>query len=163
MAAKGLLNGFETVGDYVGNKENLAELQSLLEQEIFPSLEAPLDVLQTYAQQVIDRFKNPFVSHRLSDISLNSVAKFKSRLLPVFEFHLQKTGALPAIASLGMVALVLNYLRFPERIRDTAEVKSYFAGLDPDLSEIDRVTMAIRDLFGLEDPNGIAAAYLICN
>jgi tagaturonate reductase len=159
MAAKGILEGFETVGDYVGKKENLEELHQLLEKEIFPSLGVPLETLQTYANQVIDRFRNPFVSHKLADISLNSIAKFKSRLSPILEFHLQKNSSIPPIASLGMVALIVYYLRFPEKIRDTQEVKFYFSQLDPSKTELNQVLVVISELFGFEDQEGIKLAY----
>ncbi len=159
MAAKGLVKGYETVGEYVAEKEHLDELQLLLEEEIFPTINASSEVLQTYALQVIDRFKNPFVSHKLADISLNSIAKFKSRLQPIFKFHLQKSGKTPPHASLGLVALVVFYLRFPERIRDTSEVKTYFSMLDSNQSEFDLVIKVIRDLFDLEDMEGFESAY----
>ena len=161
MAAKGLLAGVQTVGDYVADPDRIRELHAFLEQEIFPTLNAPLVDLQAYAEQVIDRFKNPFVSHKLADISLNSVAKFNSRLAPIFNFHLEKKGVLPPIGSLGLVALVLFYLRNPERIRDTQEVKTYFAQLDSQSDELELVHRVIRELFGMEDSRGITSAYQI--
>ena len=161
MAAKGLLAGIETVGDYMGEPDRVRELHSFLEKEIFPTLDAPLVDLQTYAEQVIDRFKNPFVSHKLADISLNSVAKFNSRLAPVFTIHLEKKGVLPPIGSLGLVALILFYLRNPDRIRDTQEVKTYFAQLGSQSDEVELVQRVIRELFGMEDSRGVAAAYQI--
>ena len=33
--------------------------------------------LKTFADDVINRFKNPFINHLLSDISLNSISKYK--------------------------------------------------------------------------------------
>jgi len=159
MAAKGLLNEIETVGDYVRDSARLHELYAFLQQEIFSTLDASLSDLNTYAEQVIDRFKNPFVSHRLADISLNSVAKFKSRLSPIFKIHLEQKGTLPPIGSQGLVALILFYLRSPERIRDTQEVKAYFKQLEKQPNELDQVQLIVRDLFGLEDSIGIRSAY----
>lgn len=159
MAAKGLLNEIETVGDYVRDSARLRELYAFLQEEIFSTLDAPLSELNTYAEQVIDRFKNPFVSHKLADISLNSVAKFKSRLLPIFKFHLEQKGTLPPIGSQGLVALILFYLRSPERIHDTQDVKAYFKKLEKQPSELDQVQFVVRDLFGLEDSIGIRSAY----
>ena len=145
----------------MGEPDRVRELHSFLEKEIFPTLDAPLVDLQTYAEQVIDRFKNPFVSHKLADISLNSVAKFNSRLAPVFTIHLEKKGVLPPIGSLGLVALILFYLRNPDRIRDTQEVKTYFAQLGSQSDEVELVQRVIRELFGMEDSRGVAAAYQI--
>lgn len=159
MAAKGLLKEIETVGDYVRDAGRLDELFAFLQEEIFSTLDAQLSDLNTYAEQVIDRFKNPFVSHKLADISLNSVAKFKSRLSPIFKIHLNQKGTLPPIGSQGLVALILYYLRSPERIRDTQEVKAYFKQLEKQPNELDQVQLIVRDLFGLEDSIGIRSAY----
>lgn len=159
MAAKGLLEGFETVGEYVSQKQNLAELNQLLETEIFPSLPASKEELQHYAHQVLDRFRNPFVAHKLADISLNSIAKFKSRLAPIFDFHIQQSGAFPPIATLGLVSLILYYLNHSEKTRDTSEVKTYFSHLNETLSEMEKVITAIKDLYGIEDRTGIQNAY----
>ena len=159
MAAKGLLKGIETVGEYVSDEENLKELNQLLETEIFPSLSASKVELQHYAHQVLDRFRNPFVSHKLADISLNSIAKFKSRLAPIFDFHIQKTGAFPPIATLSLVSLILYYINHSEKTRDTTEVKTYFSNLKETLSEIEKVTTAIKYLYGIEDKTSIQNAY----
>jgi tagaturonate reductase len=159
MAAKGILEGYVTVGEYVSNQENLDELQELLEKELFPTLPAEKEHLQHYANQVIDRFRNPFVAHKLADISLNSIAKFKSRLAPVFEDHLQKTGTFPPIACLGLVSLILFYITHSDQIKDTNEVKSYFSGIPNSLSELEKIQKCIVDLYGLEDQSGIEKAY----
>jgi tagaturonate reductase len=159
MAAKGILEGYHTVGEYVAVPSHLDELQQLLEEEVFPTLPAPKEELQPYANQVIDRFRNPFVAHKLADISLNSIAKFKSRLLPIFEFHLHKKGSIPPIASLGLVALVIFYLRNTEQIKDTTDIKSYFSTIPDSLSELEKVKKCTNDLFGLNDEVGIEKAY----
>lgn len=159
MAAKGLLEGTVTVGDYVSKDENLVELNQLLEQEIFPSLNASKVDLQRYANQVLDRFRNPFVSHKLADISLNSIAKFKSRLAPIFDYHIQQTGSLPPIATLGLVSLILFYLNHSDKIRDTVEVKEYFLNQNKSLSEFEKITTSIKDFFGLEDNASLLMAY----
>ena len=127
--------------------------------EIFPSLPGSKEELQRYANQVLDRFRNPFVSHKLADISLNSIAKFKSRLVPIFEYHIQKTGHFPSIASLGLVSLILFYLNQSDRTRDTSEVKAYFSNLTESLAELEKIKKAVKDLFGLEDELSIQNAY----
>ena len=159
MATKGMLEGVATVGEYVSKKENLSELNELLVAEIFPSLPGSKEELQRYANQVLDRFRNPFVSHKLADISLNSIAKFKSRLVPIFEYHIQKTGHFPSIASLGLVSLILFYLNQSDRTRDTSEVKAYFSNLTESLAELEKIKKAVKDLFGLEDELSIQNAY----
>ncbi|MBS4072002.1 MAG: tagaturonate reductase [Algoriphagus sp.] len=159
MAAKGLLEGIVTVGEYVSKEENLIVLNQLLEMEIYPCLPGPKEDLERYANQVLDRFRNPFVSHKLADISLNSIAKFKSRLAPIFDFHIQQTGSLPPIATLGLVSLILFYLNHSDKIRDTEEVKEYFLNQNESLSEFEKITTSIKDLFGFEDKGNLLVAY----
>ncbi|MBC6366059.1 tagaturonate reductase [Algoriphagus sp. AK58] len=158
MTGKGLLKGFETVGEYVNQPENLEELHSLLETEIFPTLHAPVEELRKYAAQVIDRFRNPFVSHKLADISLNSTAKFKSRLAPIFHAYLEKNKTLPPIATRGLVGLILFYLRFPEKVKDTQEVTDFYSSIPKELSEAYQVIFASSKLFGLTDHQVIQKA-----
>lgn len=160
MTGRGLLEGIETVGEYVSKTDHLEELNSLLETEIFPTLDAPLEGLRKYASQVIDRFKNPFVSHKLSDISLNSTAKFKSRLAPVFHSFLEKNHQMPPIATVGLVSLILFNLRNPNKIRDTQEVKDFYSSIPEHLSEREKVVLTSKNLFGFEEEKGIQQAYV---
>ena len=50
--------------------------------EIIPTLDLPKDELIAYAKSVIERFSNPYIKHYLSSIALNSLSKFKVRVLP---------------------------------------------------------------------------------
>lgn len=159
MTGKGLLQGFKTVGQYVDDPRNLEELEMLLKQEIFPTLDIPSQELEKYARQVMDRFRNPFVAHRLADISLNATAKFKSRLFPIFEWHQQNHHSVPPIAVTGLVAQILFNLRNPEKIKDTSEVKNVYSTLPPLYSEFEQVIFIAKSLFGLEDHMGIKKAY----
>ena len=42
----------------------------------------PKNELEQFANDVIERFKNPFIKHYLLSIALNSVSKYKVRVLP---------------------------------------------------------------------------------
>ena len=62
-----------------------------------------------FKDAVIKRFQNPYVKHMLIDISLNSMSKYKSRILPqVLEFH-NKTGKLPKKLLFSLAALIRFY------------------------------------------------------
>ena len=106
----GILLGIETVGQFVGDPLLFSFLDHLMRREIIPSIrEVKSDQLQTYADDVLDRFKNPFVQHRLSSIALNSISKFTVRILPSIENHLQNTGELPERLVLSFAALIRFY------------------------------------------------------
>lgn len=104
-----LLSGVEFVDEAVSDSDLAAYLEQLLEREIIPSLDMPADALREYAASVISRFRNPFIKHRLSDIALNSMAKFKARLLPQLLTYHEANGCPPPLMSLSLAALICFY------------------------------------------------------
>jgi tagaturonate reductase len=38
--------------------------------------------LSSFSEEVLDRFRNPYIKHMLASIALNSISKFKVRVLP---------------------------------------------------------------------------------
>jgi tagaturonate reductase len=123
----GILLGIETVGQFVEDPVLLSFLDKLMRLEIIPSVrEVENDQLQAYTGDVLDRFKNPFVRHKLSSIALNSISKFVVRILPSIENHLRNTGELPERIILSFAALIRFYQgawngeKLP--VQDSAEV-----------------------------------------
>ncbi len=110
MVPLGLLSGLTTVGQFVGDPDFLTFLQGMIAREIIPSIEG-VDRLQLekYADDVLDRFRNPFVEHKLSSIALNSIAKFRVRVLPSLTGYYRKTGELPERLVLAFAALLRFY------------------------------------------------------
>ncbi|MBK8501410.1 MAG: tagaturonate reductase [Saprospiraceae bacterium] len=106
----GILLGIETVGQFVKDPLLFTFLDNLMRLEIISSIrEVDEDQLLAYADDVLDRFKNPFVQHRLSSIALNSISKFTVRILPSIENHLRNTGELPERLVLSFAALIRFY------------------------------------------------------
>ena len=67
------------------------------------------DDLKSFADAVFDRFKNPFIDHKLLDISLNSTSKFEARVLhTIQEFYAQKKE-LPKILTFSFAAYLAFY------------------------------------------------------
>jgi tagaturonate reductase len=164
MAALGRLQEIQTVQEYVQDSNRLEALKLLVEEELFPFLDQPLDALRTYTSTIFDRFKNPFMAHALHDISLQSIAKFKSRLLPICSYFLEKKGALPPRISMGLVALLLGHLRFPDQMRDSDTNQKYFKQLQTsDASELEKVIQASQELYGIEDRIRLELAYSLLN
>lgn len=160
LAAKGILLQLETVADYLKDSSRKVELNLLLEAEIFPFLNQPLDALRDYAAKVFDRFSNPFIAHSLRSISFQSVSKFKMRLAPIGKFYRSKNGTLPPLISQGLVALILCNLRLPHQMQDTEETLSYFKQLQQAKgTELDKVMLASKDLFDIEDEENLKMAY----
>ncbi len=82
MVAYGLLTGLDTVKSCMDDEIMSQHIRQCVYEEIIPTLDLPKEELVDYANSVMERFANPYIKHYLSSISLNSVAKFKVRVLP---------------------------------------------------------------------------------
>jgi tagaturonate reductase len=58
---------------------------------------------------VLERFANPYIKHLLLSISLNSVSKFKTRVLPSITGYIKKQGTLPKRLVFSLAALISFY------------------------------------------------------
>ena len=103
------LCGIATVKEAVSDPQLEQYLTRLLDEEIIPSLPLPVEELKSFADSVISRFNNPFIKHELLDISLNSMTKFKTRLLPQLMTSAEETGTAPPLLSLALAALICFY------------------------------------------------------
>lgn len=109
MVPVAYLYGLKTVreaitDDVVGNF-----LQEALQQEIIPTLDLSKEELTSFANDVLDRFRNPFIKHQLLSISLNSISKYKVRVLPsVLQFIEQKVR-LPDHLLFSLASLIRFY------------------------------------------------------
>jgi len=91
----GLLEGFETVRDCVEDDSMHNFIHSCIFDEIIPTLDLPEEELKEFANSVLVRFANPYIRHELSSIALNSVSKFKVRVLPTILAYKKKFGKYP--------------------------------------------------------------------
>ncbi|THH41818.1 tagaturonate reductase [Neolewinella litorea] len=109
MVPVGYLSGKETVRETVEDATTGAFVRELLFEEVIPVLDLPGVDLEAFADDILDRFRNPFIHHRLLSISLNSVSKFRERVLPSLLAYLDQRGAPPARMVLALAALVRFY------------------------------------------------------
>lgn len=101
--------GINTVGEAMKDEAILAFVNSTLQHEIIPTLDLPADELQSFAKDVLDRFRNPFIQHQLLSIALNSMTKFKTRILPQLLNYQKQTGKLPSHLCFSLAALISFY------------------------------------------------------
>jgi tagaturonate reductase len=103
------LHGFRTVGESVEDPSMLVFLEQAIYEEIIPSMEYSEDELADFAKDVLERFANPFIRHELKSIALNSISKFKVRVLPSLLSYWEKNQSWPANLTMGFAALILFY------------------------------------------------------
>lgn len=89
--------GFAIVRDAVNDPELGPWLWRLLTEEIVPTLEGRVDGPLRFAEQTIERFKNPFLEHKFSDIALHHESKMRVRLLPTRDEFAGKFGKQPPL------------------------------------------------------------------
>ena len=65
--------------------------------------------MDSFARSVLERFENPFLNHALLSICLNSVSKFKARLLDSFRDYYQANGTVPPLLCFSFAALLRFY------------------------------------------------------
>jgi len=97
LVAKALPAGFETVRAAVEDPAIGSWLRELLFQEIVPTVSGRVEDAEGFAREALERFRNPFVEHRLEDIALHHEEKLLTRLLPTREEYAEQTGEDPVI------------------------------------------------------------------
>ena len=90
-----MLRGFTTVRECVTNPEIRKFVDKCVFEEIIPTLDLPKEELIDYANNVLTRFENPYIKHFIKDISLNSVSKFKVRVLPSITEYIKRYNKMP--------------------------------------------------------------------
>ena len=93
--AYALLSGVPTVREAMEDETLSAHIRQCVFEEIIPTLNLSKEELTSYAEDVLQRFANPHIKHFWADISLNSVSKFKVRVLPSLIAYYEKFGKLP--------------------------------------------------------------------
>lgn len=95
MIPYAMLEGIETVRNCMEDEKMSAFVKKCVYDEIIPTLDLPKDELISYADDVFERFKNPFIKHLCASISLNSVSKFRVRVLPSMLEYIKREGKNP--------------------------------------------------------------------
>jgi tagaturonate reductase len=97
LLCKARPRGFRTVREAVEDPELGTWLNRLLFEEIVPTLEGRVDGPETFARQTLDRFRNPFLEHKLSDIALHHEMKMKVRLVPTRDEFVARFNRTPVL------------------------------------------------------------------
>lgn len=159
MVLAAYLAGKDIVRDCMEDDIILSFMKKTLFEEIIPTLTLPQEELLSFANAVIERFKNPYIDHELLAISLNSVSKWRARVLPSMKAYIEKFGKLPSRIVLSFAALIAFYrgTKIEEgaligdrkgkeyKIIDNIEVLEFFAKNSQVLSHSDLVKAFASD------------------
>ncbi len=130
LVAAGLLLGAETVYDCMTNETLYNFFRASLE-EIVPFVSFDRSMTERFAADVEERFRNPYLNHQLTSIALNSISKWRARVLPTFRDFFAANGRIPEHLTVGFSCLMHLYRTRYTELKDDAEVLSFFASGKP--------------------------------
>ncbi|WP_158780402.1 tagaturonate reductase [Pantoea sp. BAV 3049] len=148
MVPVAFLAGLDTVGEAMADPEIAGYIDSLLREEVIPTLSLPAAELNSFADAVLNRFRNPFICHQLQAIALNSMTKFRTRLLPQLLASQRLQGKPPVRLTFALAALLAFY-------RGQREDGSY------SLQDEERLLQRLRELWNQLSSGNIAPQQLV--
>jgi tagaturonate reductase len=149
-----LLAGHETVRDAVANERVGRFIRRVMFDDIVPSLDAP--GAEEFANEVLERFANPYIQHSLIDITLYGTTKMRVRVVPSIVDHYRRVGRSPASLAFGFAA----YLAF---MRGDVQAERRTMGLPvPEDGEGDRLREAWLDADSHSDSSLAGLARRVC-
>ncbi|MEM9829272.1 MAG: tagaturonate reductase [Bacteroidota bacterium] len=105
--AAGFLCGLETVYDCMQDDVMGKFISQVIYEEILPTLNIDANMAKEFADDVLDRFRNPYLHHQLISITLQYTSKMNMRNGLTFDRYRMKTGKLPKRMCAGLAAYLL--------------------------------------------------------
>ncbi|MFN7119618.1 MAG: tagaturonate reductase [Saprospiraceae bacterium] len=103
------LAGFNTVKEAMQDDVMSNFIQHIMLAEIARGIPYPMPMedIQHFGNQVLDRFRNPFLEHKWLSITLQYTSKMKMRNVPTLVHFIQNQGTVPPYMALGFAAYLL--------------------------------------------------------
>lgn len=142
------LQGLRTVREAVEDSFAGDFIRKAIQEEIIPTLDLSAEELKQFANDVIERFQNPFIRHELMSIALNSVSKYTVRVLPSVLRYIEVKKQLPERLVFSLASLIRFYKGEWQgetiALKDTAEVLGFFSAVwkSGDLETVARKTLS---------------------
>ncbi len=116
MCALCYLSGFDLVKDTLNDDLMEKYFTILMLTELAPALPAGIDVkvAQRYGRAVMDRFRNPFISHQWHSISFQYTMKMRMRAIPLLKGYYEVFDTVPHYFARGFAA----YLLFMKAVKE---------------------------------------------
>ncbi len=120
----GYLSGKKIVRECMQDEVISSFMKNCIFEEIIPTLTLDKDDLLSFANSVFERFSNPYIDHSLLSISLNSVSKWKARVLCSFKDYVKMNTRLPKHITFSFAALLAFYMG--SEANDDKDILAYF-------------------------------------
>jgi tagaturonate reductase len=109
MVPVAYLAGLTTVSEVMSTPYLSKWIYDFLTLEVLPTIPMDQKEINLFIDDVLERFKNPFIHHKLLDIALNSMTKYKTRILPTVIDYYNIKEKLPTYALFSFAALCHLY------------------------------------------------------
>jgi tagaturonate reductase len=110
------LSGLDTVRESMENPATAQYIADVMLNELAPAIPYDVDLIRAreFGNQVLDRFRNPFIRHQLIDITVQYTAKMKMRNIPTLLKHYQTSDQAPVLFAEGFGA----FLQFMKPVQE---------------------------------------------
>jgi fructuronate reductase len=155
LAYAGALAGYATIAEAVRDERLASAAAALMAEDVMPTLARPegLD-LQEYQRTVLQRFANPALRHRTTQVAMDGSQKLPVRLLGTIRDRL-RAGAEPRWAALGVAAWMVYVARErdangrPLPLDDPMAQRLRTAAAGPESGLVDRL-LGLDEIFDAE-------------
>ncbi len=116
MCGMSYLLGFRLVKDAMANSYLSKLIMNLMLSELALAIPYKMDfkVADRFGRAVLDRFKNPFINHKLIDITVQYTTKMRMRNIPLLVNYYKEFGKAPELFAMGFAA----YLQFMQAVKE---------------------------------------------
>jgi fructuronate reductase len=138
LAYLGALRGYETIAEAVRDDSLAALAHQLMTDDVVPTLSPPdgLDLTE-YGATVLERFANPALKHRTTQVAMDGSVKLPVRMLGTVRDRLA-AGAEPRVISLAVAAWMVYVLKTPSVDDPQADrLKAALAGASEPAAVVD--------------------------
>ncbi len=101
------LGGLNTVYECMEHPYMRAFFQTVVTEEILPTIQDICPQALTFAQDVLDRFANPYIAHKLISITFQESSKMNARNVRTLFRYYERRHTLPPAMCVGFAAMLL--------------------------------------------------------
>ncbi|MGL4369654.1 MAG: tagaturonate reductase, partial [Spirochaetota bacterium] len=131
--------------------------------EILPTIDMDEKEKINFAEEVFERFKNPFMRHYCLSIALNSVSKFRVRVLPSLTDYYEKSASIPKVLSFSLAALAVFYRVHAEQDGTFAGIRGGISYPVKDDEQICRFFLSLWESFSISGDCSVLSEALLSN
>lgn len=116
------LKGLNTVYESMSNEYMRTFFRTVITEEIVPTIKDTCPQAPVFAEDVLDRFANPYIAHKLISITFQESSKMNARNVRTIARYYEREHIVPSHMALGFAAMLLF-------LRPAKEENGVYAGL----------------------------------